>query len=53
VDKEIINNAKKRGINLSSFLEIRLIDYLYNKENCSRPDSSLVVQSPYFFENAK
>ena len=44
VDKEIINNAKKIGINLSSFLEIRLIDYIYDKEKCSRRDSLLIVQ---------
>ena len=38
VDKEIIDNAKKMGINLSSFLEIRLIDHLSDKEKCSRRD---------------
>jgi post-segregation antitoxin (ccd killing protein) len=30
IDKDIINQAKKKGINLSSFLEIRLTDYLNN-----------------------
>ena len=40
VDKEIINNAKKIGINLSSFLEIRLIDYISDKEKCSRREDS-------------
>jgi predicted DNA-binding ribbon-helix-helix protein len=36
IDKEIISQAKKQNINLSSFLEIRLIDYLFDKEKCSR-----------------
>ena len=40
IDEEIINNAKKQKINLSSFLEIRLIDYLSDKEKCSRRDSN-------------
>ena len=31
VDEEIINNAKKQKINLSFFLEIRLIDYFQAK----------------------
>ena len=36
IDKEIITQAKKLEINLSSFLEIRLVDYLNYKEKCSR-----------------
>ena len=40
IDKEIITQAKKQQINLSSFLEIRLIDYLSDKEKCSRRDSN-------------
>ncbi|GAG88888.1 unnamed protein product [marine sediment metagenome] len=28
IDKEIITQAKKKQINISSFLEIRLVDYL-------------------------
>ena len=40
IDKEIITQAKKQQINLSSFLEIRLIDYLNYKEKCSRRDSN-------------
>ncbi|MCK5030498.1 MAG: type II toxin-antitoxin system CcdA family antitoxin [Thermoplasmatales archaeon] len=39
IDKEIITQAKKQNINLSSFLEIRLVDYLNYKE-CSRRDSN-------------
>ena len=48
VDKEIIENAKKMGINLSSFLEIRLIDYISDKEKCSRRDlnPSLRLERP-------
>jgi hypothetical protein len=40
IDKEIISQAKSQNINLSSFLEIRLIDYLSDKEKCSRRDSN-------------
>ena len=43
IDKERINKAKSQNINLSSFLEIRLIDYLSDKEKCSRRDSPLIV----------
>ena len=28
IDEQVITNAKKAGVNLSSFLEIRLMDYL-------------------------
>ena len=38
IDKEIITQAKSQNINLSSFLEIRLIDFLSDKEKCSRRD---------------
>jgi len=40
IDKEIINQAKNQNINLSSFLEIRLIEFLSNKERCSRREGS-------------
>jgi len=40
IDKEIITHAKNQNINLSSFLEIRLIDYLSDKEKCSRREGS-------------
>ena len=48
VDKEIISQAKSQNINLSSFLEIRLIDYLSDKEQCSRRDlnPSLRLERP-------
>ncbi|MCK5029864.1 MAG: type II toxin-antitoxin system CcdA family antitoxin, partial [Thermoplasmatales archaeon] len=48
IDKEIINQAKKAEINLSSFLEIRLIDYLSDKNSCSRRDlnPSLRLERP-------
>jgi len=32
VDKDIITQAKQQGINISSFLELRLSDYLNDKE---------------------
>ena len=38
IDKEIISRAKSQNINLSSFLEIRLIDYLSDRDKCSRRD---------------
>ncbi len=40
IDKEIISQAKNQNINLSSFLEIRLIDYLSDKEKCSRREGN-------------
>jgi len=40
IDKEIINQAKNQNINLSSFLEIRLIDHLSDKELCSRREGN-------------
>jgi predicted DNA-binding ribbon-helix-helix protein len=39
IDNEILTQAKSSGINLSSFLEIRLTDYLMAKK-CSRRDSN-------------
>ena len=39
IDEEILNNAKQSQINLSSFLEIRLIDYLQAKK-CSRREGN-------------
>ena len=39
IDKEILTKAKQSQINLSSFLEIRLVDYLMVKK-CSRRDSN-------------
>ena len=32
IDKEIINQAKSQNINLSSFVEIRLIDFLSDNQ---------------------
>ena len=48
IDKEIITQAKKEKINLSSFLEIHLIDYLSYKNSCSRRDlnPSLRLERP-------
>ena len=39
IDKEIIIQAKKQQINLSSFLEIRLVDYP-NYKKCYRREGS-------------
>ena len=50
IDKEIITQAKKQQINLSSFLEIRLIDHMSDKEICSRREGScnlLVKKTDY------
>jgi len=33
IDKDTITQAKQQGINISSFLELRLSDYLTDKEN--------------------
>jgi post-segregation antitoxin (ccd killing protein) len=39
IDKDIITKAKNKGINLSSFLEIRLNDYLnYNSRRAYESD---------------
>jgi len=43
LDEEIITQAKKQNINLSSFLEIRLIYHLSDKEICARRESALRV----------
>jgi len=40
IDKEIITKAQKQQINLSSFLEIRLTEYLQIKK-CSRPNAGI------------
>ena len=48
VDKEIINQVKNQNINLSSFLEIRLIDYLSNMEKCSRWGLSMFSPVEFF-----
>jgi predicted DNA-binding ribbon-helix-helix protein len=51
--KEIISQAKSQNINLSSFLEIHLIDYLSDKEKCSRRDYVLIVQCSHDSYNTK
>jgi predicted DNA-binding ribbon-helix-helix protein len=40
IDKEIISKVKMQNINLSSFLEIFLIDYLSDTKNCSRREGN-------------
>jgi len=43
VDEELITLAKKANINLSSFLEIRISDYLNNNEICYRRGGFLLT----------
>ncbi len=40
VDENILNNAKNAEINLSAFLEMKLIDYMTRENKCSRRDSN-------------
>jgi hypothetical protein len=40
IDEETLNQAKISGINLSSFLETRLVDYMTRKIDCSLRDSN-------------
>jgi hypothetical protein len=40
IDEEILTQAKTSGVNLSSFLEIRLVDYMTRKIECSRQEGS-------------
>jgi len=40
VDEEIITQARNAEINLSSFLEIRLIDYLSERKRCSHREGN-------------
>ena len=48
IDEDILHNAKKAEINLSAFLETRLVDYLTRKSECSRLDlnPSLRLERP-------
>ena len=41
IDEGIIENAKKAKINLSSWLETRLVDYMTRKSECSRREGNL------------
>jgi post-segregation antitoxin (ccd killing protein) len=45
IDKDIITQAKNQGINLSSFLEIRLTDYL-NKNSRRAYESDIRLERP-------
>jgi post-segregation antitoxin (ccd killing protein) len=38
VDDEIIKKAKELNINISTFLEVRLVDYISNRVECGRRD---------------
>jgi len=41
IDQEVLKEAKKLDINISSFLEVRLTDYIANKKGlCSRREGS-------------
>jgi len=44
IDKKIITQAKKQQINLSSFLEIRLSEYLSECKNSGRGGNRTVQQ---------
>jgi post-segregation antitoxin (ccd killing protein) len=46
IDKYIITQAKEKGINLSSFLEIRLNDYLNNKYTRRAYESDIRLERP-------
>ncbi len=38
VDSEIVKQAKEFNINISTFLEVKLVEYLANREKCGRRD---------------
>jgi post-segregation antitoxin (ccd killing protein) len=40
VDSEIVKQAKEFNINISTFLEVKLVEYLANREICGRRDSN-------------
>ena len=46
IDKEVITQAKEKGINLSSFLEIRLTDYLNEKYSRRVYESDIRLERP-------
>lgn len=43
VDEGILNNAKNAEINISAFLEMKLVDYMTRKNECSRRAYLLIV----------
>jgi post-segregation antitoxin (ccd killing protein) len=38
VDDKIVQNAELLNINISTFLEVRLVDYMSPREECGRRD---------------
>jgi post-segregation antitoxin (ccd killing protein) len=38
VDDEIIKKVRELNINISTFLEVRLVDYISNRAECGRRD---------------
>ncbi|MCK5261214.1 MAG: type II toxin-antitoxin system CcdA family antitoxin, partial [Thermoplasmatales archaeon] len=38
VDEEIVKKAKNLNINISNFLEVKLVEYIANRGKCSRRD---------------
>lgn len=38
VDSEIVKQAKEFNINISTFLEVKLVEYLANRAECGRRD---------------
>jgi hypothetical protein len=43
IDENILNNAKKSEINLSSFLETTLVDFMTRKTECSRRECLFIL----------
>ena len=48
VDEEIIKKAKECNINMSTFLEVKLVEYITRRKKCSRRDlnPSLRLERP-------
>ena len=42
INKDILTQAKSQEINISSFLEMRLVDYMTRKVECSRQEYVLI-----------
>ena len=38
VDEEIVKQAKEWNINISTFLEVKLVEYLTRRKGCGRRD---------------
>ncbi len=38
INEKLINEAREREINISGFLEVRLVDYFTRRDECGRRD---------------